>query len=285
MNKQTEQLEQNELVEWLDKKFGHLRPYTSQILFGLIALVALGFVVAYLISTRMDLQAKQWQTLNSAINTFNLDRQTSHLLNIADEFPDAESSMWALQLAGDVEMSKGLQALNSDTQNAIRNLEKAQKAYTKLLESPTKKSTDLIQRATYALAYCNESLGQFDEAKKIYQKIVDEAGSTVYAEPSKLALERLAQPELLAFYEAYKRSAIAPLGELPKRPDISFPEAPAAESSSAQPPAAETPAAAAAPAETPAAAAETPTAEPAAPAAEQPATSPAGETEKKDGGE
>ena len=93
MNKQTEQLEQNELVEWLDKKFGHLRPYTSQILFGLLALMALGLAIAYLIYTRMDVQAKQWQTLNSAINTFNLDRQTSYLTNIAEEFPDAESAL------------------------------------------------------------------------------------------------------------------------------------------------------------------------------------------------
>lgn len=277
MNKQTEQLEQNELVEWLDKKFGHLRPYTSQILFGLIALVALGFVISYLVYSRFDLQAKQWQTLNSAINTFNLDRQTSHLLNIAEEFPDAESSMWALQLAGDVEMSNGLRVLNSDPQTAIRNLEKAQKSYSKLLDSPTKKSTELIQRATYALAYCTESLGQFDEAKKIYQKIVDQAGSSVYADPSKLALERLAQPELLAFYEAYKRSAVAPLGELPKRPDISFPEEPAAESSSNQPPANETPAADNS--------GEAPKTEPAAPGTEQPATPPAGEPEKKDGGQ
>jgi|688.fasta_scaffold150020_1 tetratricopeptide (TPR) repeat protein len=267
MNKQPEQLEQNELVEWLDKKFGHLRPYTSQILFGLLALVALGFAVAYLIYSRMDVQAKQWQTLSSAINTFNLDRQTSHLTNIAEEFPDAESSMWALQLAGDVEMANGLQQLNSDPQSAVRTLEKAQKYYNKLLDSPTKKSTDLIQRATYALAYCTESLGQFEEAKKLYQKIVDQAGTSVYADPSKMALERLAQPEIVAFYEAYKRSAVAPLGELPKRPDISFPEAPAAESSSAQPPATETPAAA-----------------PAA-AAEQPAAAPAAETEKKDGGQ
>ena len=267
MNKQTEQLEQNELVEWLDKKFGHLRPYTSQILFGLLALMALGLAIAYLIYTRMDVQAKQWQTLNSAINTFNLDRQTSYLTNIAEEFPDAESSMWALQIAGDVEMSNGLQQLNSDPQSAVRNLEKAQKYYNKLLDSPTKKSTELVQRSTYALAYCTESLGQFEEAKKLYQKIVDQAGTSVYAEPSKMALERLAQPEILAFYEAYKRSAVAPLGELPKRPDISFPEAPAAGSSSAQPPTTETPAAA-----------------PAA-SAEQPAAAPAGETEKKDGGQ
>lgn len=286
MNKQTEQLEQNELVEWLDKKFGHLRPYTSQILFGLLALIALGLAIAYLIHTRTDLQAKQWQTLSSAINTFSLDRQTSHLLNMVEEFPDAESSLWGLQLAGDIEMNEGLGILNSDPQSAIRKLEKAQKAYKKLLDSSTKKSTELIQRATYALAYCTESLGQFDEAKKIYQKIVDEAATSVYADPSKAALERLAQPEILAFYEAYKRSAVAPLGELPKRPDISFPDGPAADASSAQPPAAETPAAATPPVENPPAAApvETPKAD-SAPAAGQPATPPAGDTEKKDGGQ
>lgn len=267
MNKQTEQLQNNELVDWLDKKFGHLRPYTSQILFGIIALIALGFAVAFLFKARADVEARQWQNLNSAMNTFAIDRQTSHLLNLAEEFPDSESSMWALQLAGDVEMSTGLRTLNSDTQSALRNLEKAKKAYQKLLDSPVKKAPELVQRANYALAYCLESLGEFDESKKVYQKIVDEAGTSVYAEPSRLALERLAQPEILAFYDAYKKSAVAPLGELPKRPDISFPETSAVETPKSEPaPAAPTP-------ETPAAA---------APAAETPA---APEAEKKDGGQ
>jgi tetratricopeptide (TPR) repeat protein len=276
MNKQTEQLEKNELVEWLDQKFGHLRPYLGQILFGIIALIALVFAAAFFFKSRADLQATQWQNLSSAINTFSLDRQTSHLLNLAEEYPDAESSMWALQLAGDVEMRNGLSTLNSDTSAALRNLEKAKKAYQKLLDSPVKKNPELTQRATYSLAYCLESLGEFDEAKKVYQKIVDEAGSSVYGDPSKLALTRLAQPEIVAFYDAYKKTSVAPLGELPKRPDISFPETPAETGAIENAPAAE--AASAAPA-TPATA--TPTTE--APAGSD---SPAAvETDKKDGQE
>jgi tetratricopeptide (TPR) repeat protein len=283
MNKQTEQLEKNELIEWLDQKFGHLRPYASQIVFGIVALIALSFAAAFFFKSRADLQASQWQNLNSAINTFALDRQTSHLLNMAEEYPDVEASMWALQLAGDVEMRNGLSTLNSDTSSAIRNLEKAKKAYEKLLESPVKKSPDLIQRATYSLGFCLESLGEFDEAKKIYQKVIDEAGSSVYGEPSRLALARLAQPEIVAFYEAYKRTAVAPVGELPKRPDISFPELGAesgsGEAGSTEPaPAAETPAA-----ETPAA--DAPAAEAVAePANEKAAEEPAKEGDSKDGG-
>lgn len=272
MNKQTEQLEKNELVEWLDQKFGHLRPYVGQILFGIVALIALIFAAAFFFKSRADLQATQWQNLSSAINTFSLDRQTSHLLNLAEEYPDAESSMWALQLAGDVELRNGLSTLNSDTSAAMRNLEKAKKAYQKLLDSPVKKNPELLQRATYSMAYCLESLGEFEEAKKIYQKIVDEAGSSVYGEPAKLALTRLAQPEIVAFYEAYKKTAVAPLGELPKRPDITFPELPAETGSTNTAPAAE------------AAAAATPE----APAAVAPATGDAPATEdspKKDGGE
>lgn len=239
MNKQTEQLEKNELVEWLDQKFGHLRPYKSQILFSLLALLALAFAVAFLVKSRADLQASQWQNLNAAINNFSIDRQTSHLTNLAEEYPDSESSMWALQLAGDFELRNGLSTLNSDTSSALRNLEKAKKAYQKLLDSPVKKTPELVQRANYSLGYCLESLGDFDAAKKIYQKIVDEAGSSVYAEPSRMALARLAQPEIVAFYEAYKKTSVAPLGELPKRPDISFPEPPAETGSSGNPPAAE----------------------------------------------
>jgi tetratricopeptide (TPR) repeat protein len=286
MNKQTEQLEKNELIEWLDQKFGHLRPYVAQILFGIIALIALTFAAAFFFKSRADLQASQWQNLSSAINTFSLDRQTSHLLNLAEEYPEAESSMWALQLAGDVEMRTGLSTLNSDTSAAIRSMEKAKKAYQKLLDSPVKKNPELTQRATYSLAYCLESLGEFDEAKKIYQKIIDEAGTTVYGEPSKQALARLAQPEIVAFYDAYKKTSVAPMGELPKRPDITFPEPPAETGATGNAPAAE--AAAAPAAVTPAAV----TPAEAAPAEAAPAEAPAEastpaveENVKKDGGE
>ena len=223
MNKHKEELQHNELVDWLDKKFGHLRPYTGQIIFGVIAIVALIFAGALYFKTRADMHAEQWRQLSLAINSHFIDGQTSQFTNMADEYPDVEASMWALQLAGDVELRNGLQKLNSDTNNAIRNLEKAEKSYKRLLDSPVKKSTMLQQRAVYSLAYAQESLGKFDLASATYERILKEAPESIYAEPSTMALRRLASPDLIAFYEAYKKTSIAPPGDLPKRPNILFP--------------------------------------------------------------
>lgn len=224
MNKQTEELEHNELVDWLDKKFGHLRPYAKQIGFGLVALLALFFAVAFLIKSRWDLHALQWQNLSSALNAFYIDNQTSHLFNLADEYPEMESSMWALLIGADVEVQVGLNKLNSDPVAAIKNLDKGKKAYERLLASSVKRSPELEQRAQFGLAFAQESLGEFDAAKGSYQKILDQAPDSIYGEPARQALDRLANPDFVAFYAAYKRTSVAPIGELPPRPDISFPE-------------------------------------------------------------
>ncbi|MFN9877941.1 MAG: hypothetical protein ACK557_05650, partial [Planctomycetota bacterium] len=98
---------------------------------------------------------------------------------------------------------------------------------------------------------------------------------------SKQALARLAQPEIVAFYDAYKKTSVAPMGELPKRPDITFPEPPAETGATGNAPAAE---AAAAPAAV-APAAVTPAAVTPAAAPAEASTPAVEENVKKDGGE
>jgi tetratricopeptide (TPR) repeat protein len=224
MNKHKEELQHNELVDWLDKKFGHLRPYSNQIILGVIGAIVLVFGVAMYFKTRADRHAEQWRQLNLAIYGHFIEGKTSEFTYMAKEYPNFEASMWALQLAGDVELRNGLQKLNSDTTAANKNIKDAISLYQQLLDSNVKKSPMLQQRAVFSLAYAQESLGTFDAARTTYERILSEAPNSIYVEPAKMALQRLANPDLVAFYEVYKKTSIAPLGDLPKRPNISFPD-------------------------------------------------------------
>ncbi len=224
MNKHTQELQHNELVDWLEAKFGHLRPHVGKIVFFLVALVAIGVMLAFYLRARSEVYASQWERLNMALTQRQMDGQTRQFTDYADEFPDEPASLWAWQFAADGEMGSGLRLLISQWDEGRRRLEKAKSLYTRVLESPANKSALLLERANYGLAYCLEALGDFQAAKQRYQKIIDEAPQSAFAKPSREALQRMGNTDWIAFHNEFYKIGIAPGLVLPARPDISFPD-------------------------------------------------------------
>ncbi|HMP77842.1 MAG TPA: tetratricopeptide repeat protein [Pirellulaceae bacterium] len=224
MNKQTQELQHNELVDWLEAKFGHLRPHSSKIIFMILALVAIGVMVAFYLRARHEVYASQWERLNMELRQRQMDGQTRQFTDYAEEFPNDPASLWAWQFAADGELSAGLRMLVSQWDEGRRRLERAKTYYTRVLESTAAKSPLLLERANYGLAYCLESLGDFEAAKQQYQKFIDQAPNSALAKPAREALQRINNPAWVAFHQDFYKIGIAPGLILPTRPDISFPD-------------------------------------------------------------
>jgi tetratricopeptide (TPR) repeat protein len=248
MNQHTQELEKNELVEWANSKFGHLKPHLGKILLVFVLIVVLGFAFAYYRYLQSELYAAQWRQLQMAIHGQMVTSETSDYAVMAEQYPDAKASMWAMQLAGDSQLRQGLSRLISDRNAALKELGKAKASYGKILESKVEITPMLRQRALYTMAYTCESMGEFDEAKKYYGELVEKVPDSAFAKQADRALERLADPAIRKVWEEFKTVGTAPGEGLPTAPDISFPEIPAATgdqppATDGQPPATEPPAA------------------------------------------
>ena len=236
--KQTPEIEENLLVAWFERKFGFLKPHYN--LIGLITLlVVLACILgAVLYNVNRENYASQWNQLNLSFTNFANDGKTEHLTNMAAELPGTDAALWALQFAGDTELSMGLNKMtnpsrfpneDSDTlrATALRQIKKAKDTYLEILEAPNR--PDMLEiRTVFALARACESLGEWDNAIKYYNQLVEFAPESEFASFARRGIARVSNPDFVAFYDDFRNSkvGVAPGITLPEdqEPDISFPE-------------------------------------------------------------
>lgn len=237
--KQTPEIEENMLVTWFERKFGFLKPHYN--LIGLVTVLLLLACVlgAILYNASRESYAAQWNQLHLSItNTFN-DNKTDHLTDMAAELPGTEASLWALQLAGDNELSMGLFKLtnpsnfpNEDSDNlrttALRHIKTAKENFLQILESQTNRPDMLEVRTVFSLARASESLGEWDNAMKYYNQLLEFAPESQFADYARRGIARVSNPDFVAFYDEFRSSkvGVAPGITLPEdqEPDIGFPE-------------------------------------------------------------
>lgn len=236
--KQTPEIEENMLVAWFERKFGFLKPHYN--LIGLVTLlVVLACILgAVLYNVSRENYASQWNQLNLSFTNFINDGKTEHLTNMAAELPGTEAALWALQLAADQELSMGLNKMtnpsrfpNEDSDalraTALRQIKKAKETYLEILEAPNRPEM-LEIRTVFALARASESLGEWDNAMKYYNQLVEFAPDSEFADYARRGIARVSNPDFVAFYEEFRNSkvGVAPGITLPEdqEPDISFPE-------------------------------------------------------------
>lgn len=226
---------QNDLVTWLEEKFGHLKPYWSQITLGICAVVAIAVAAGFLWDRARKAEAEKWQTLSYAQNSYVRSLQqfgpgadNTALADFADQYPDDTAGLWALLFAADAEMRSGLSDLSSDRKAGFDKIGQAIQYYRRVVDSTADKSTMLQRRSLFGLAYALESDGQFEEATQLYQQLADLGDETPFAESAKRALERTTNEKYATLFQTFRDYEdvpdVAPGMKLPQRPDISFPE-------------------------------------------------------------
>jgi hypothetical protein len=221
--------ESHEDMTAMEKWFETVKPYGSMIAL-VIAVCFLAFIaMIYLIQANEASKEAEWRQLNVSISEMDASGNSNVLKQVAEEFPEGKAGMWALQIAGDYDLRTGIRQLSYDRDGGLKLVEKAKESFQGIVDAPaTAKSTMLQRRSIFSLAYANESLGNFDSAKTLYQQIVDEAPDTVFAEAAARGAVRCTNPQFVALYEKFKTYedllGDAPGPAMTAPPDISFPE-------------------------------------------------------------
>ena len=231
------ELQTNELAIWLTKWIENIKPYWKGILGGIIvALVA--FAAFYLVGNRQEQgRALAWQEYFRAFDAGDAEE----FRKVGDAYVGTGAGMWALQSVGDASLASGAGQLFRDRDAAVEDLETARDAYQKVVDQVG--SSDLAaeakemlkQRALFGLGQALESLGEFTEAEKQYQRVLDEFPPTAVA--VSLAQDRIDALKLQSTRDWYawlaeQKPAASPitspglfdnLPDLPDNPDLNLP--------------------------------------------------------------
>ena len=136
------------------------RPYWGQIALG-ICVFLLGYVLlTYFLQRSQNTAAEPWQQLDQSVNQFRISQNVDSLKQMENDFPNDKATNFALQIAGDYELNRGLQQLPTDREGGIKLIEKAKETFQKVYDAPNTTKTVMQQRRSlFTLAYAAESLG------------------------------------------------------------------------------------------------------------------------------
>jgi tetratricopeptide (TPR) repeat protein len=229
------ELQTNELADRIGRYLVVIRPYQNAILFGLVAVVVAGCAVFYLYNQRTAQAQLSW---SDYFNAF-ADQKAESLEDVARLHSGSTAALWARQSAGDVNLAQGASQLYSDRKQAEKSLKDAEKQYL-AVEQEAAKYPMLLERARYGLAQVYESMCDVEKAKTYYEKVAKTNPESPVGRTAKERSDRLSDESVERFYAWFERqepvrpraeeSAVGAgpevpddLGELPERPDLSFP--------------------------------------------------------------
>jgi tetratricopeptide (TPR) repeat protein len=201
------------------------KPYWSLIALGILSAILLYVFANYYKMMRSESAAEQWRSLSTAVTQSELSGDISSLKEMGTEYGDLVAGNWANQFAGDFEMRRGLGMMNYDRSGGLKMVESAEETFRKIVDAPDAAKTTMLQRRSlFSLAYASESLGKFDVAKELYQKLIDEAGDSAFIDVAKRGVNRCSNPEFADLYKAFLDfndvAGEAPGALMPDRPSI-----------------------------------------------------------------
>jgi len=198
------ELQHNALADWLGQTIDKLKPYSMAIL-GLVLLVLLGFGV-YTWQSKVSAadSAKAWDDFHQAFNS----GAPSDLDEVAKSHSGTDVAHWAAVVAADAYLNEGCEELFSNKANAGQELRKAVEHYKTVLKES--RVSALRERATFGLARAYEALagtrqseGELDDARKMYEEVVQTWPKGPYTVMATRRLEDLNRQEIKEFYDDF----------------------------------------------------------------------------------
>lgn len=204
------------------------QPYWSHIALGLLICILGWVIVSYLAQTSREAAAEPSRQLADAMQQFNVTSNVDSLKQMKTDFPNEVATNWALLVAGDYELNRGLSQCATDREGAMKLIQRAKESFQSIVDSPSAAKTTMQQRRSlYSLAYTNESLGEFDAAKALYQQLLEEAPGSIFETSAKRGLQRVTDPDFVKLYQQFASyepaTEEAPGAAVPDAPDIDFP--------------------------------------------------------------
>jgi hypothetical protein len=185
-------LEQNSLVEGLEKAYEGVRKGPSKTtLYWLCGIGAVALVIWLFVWFRnsAETQASQrWLELDSVAFPGQLDE-----LLQKGELKDTPQGRLARFKEARMTLADGLRTLGDDRKKALQKIRAATEEYEKLLKSSGRVPV-LQQEALWGAAKGRESLGEIEDAKKHYNKLVAEFESSYLGKDAAEQLKRLNDP-------------------------------------------------------------------------------------------
>ena len=225
-----EPVQEPEELKGVDKFLEDIKPHFTTI--GLVAVAAfLGFLlIAFMMQNSYQANAAQWRDLNTSTAVALRTSDLKGWQKVAADYPDSKAAHWALQMTGDRQLGTGLEQFAGDREGALSLIGMAKKSFQQIVDAPDASKTTMIQRrSTFSLAYACESLGEFDEAKKYYKQLVDQAPDSAFADSARRGLRRCSDEGYAMLYNKIENWEEEEVGEapgpaIPDRPVLDFPE-------------------------------------------------------------
>ena len=193
-----------------------------------IALVAIAFVLGVIAwgvyqSTGFQGQASKWQEFSQSQFISRRTGDTQNLDNVAESYSNNKVGVMSALLSGDMQLKTGLNQLGFEKEKGLLAIKKARKSFQLVVDADESLKTPLIsQRAQYCLAYAEESLGEMDKAKALYQEFVDEAPDAALADSARRGIKRCQDEKYATLYNTFTNYeeeviGVAPGPSIPKK--------------------------------------------------------------------
>ena len=251
MNPKKQQLQHNELADWLEVRIEELKPYASHIGIGVLVVVAVVGVGVYWLNGQEAKSGQAWADYSNAADTARYNGSVIALVDNAEDYPGTTAAWWSLQMAADINLRDGLAELYSDRKSDDSAISKALEQYTQVVEG-TVQGSMLNNHAKLGQSIAYEALGEVADALAGYETLVESSKDPAGLPTSpigKLALKyhnRLSnfggeKSAAKTFYDSFvdytpslQTPTIPGMGGLPsggtgndglrKLPDLSFPD-------------------------------------------------------------
>ena len=203
------------------------KPYWAHIALGVLACIFASVLWTNFKNSSRESAALPWQELNAAMTQSDLTRDTASLKEMAANNEGKAAGNWALLLAGDEEVNRGLDMLARDRVGGLKLIGQGVDSLQKVVDAPASSKTPMVQRRSlFRLAGAKEALGEFAAAKGHYQTILDEAPDSPWAPPSKRGVARCSNENMVAIYDKFRNwdesSAVAPGPLVPGVPAVNI---------------------------------------------------------------
>ena len=186
-----------------------------------IGLVAVAFVLGLIAwgvyrNTGFQGQAGKWQEFSQSQFLDRRTGDTSNLNNVAESYPDNKVGVMSALVSGDIKLKRGLSELGFDKEKGLLAIKEARASFQSVVDADESLKTPMVeQRAQYCLAYAEESLGEMDKAKALYQKFVDKVPDAPLADSARRGLKRVSDDNYAALYSTFTNFEEEIIGDAP----------------------------------------------------------------------
>ena len=181
------------------------KPYWAHIALGVLAVIFASVLWTSIKQMGVESDSQPWRDLNNAMTQSGLTNDVSSLKEMATNNEGKAAAHWALLLAGDNEVNRGIDMLARDRVGGLKLIEQGVESLQKVVDAPVTSKTPMVQRRSlFRLASAREALGEFDVAKGHYQQILEDAPDSPFAPASQRGLARCSSDDMIAIYDSFR---------------------------------------------------------------------------------